>query len=83
MAATASAGAPAYKGGLGAELPAGVQGADPQWGSGESPSEADGSILSTHFCAVLELVVVADLTEAIRQRRTFGRPTAAILSVND
>ena len=37
--------------------------------------------MSTRFCAVLELVVVADLAEATRQRRTFG--TAAILSVND
>jgi len=36
---------------------------------------------STHFCAVLVLVLVADLTEATRQMRTFD--TAAILSVND
>ena len=44
--------------------------------------EASGIlVLSTHFCAVLELVVVADLTEATRQRRTFD--TAAILTVND
>jgi len=43
---------------------------------------ADGIFyLSTHFCAVLELVVVADLTEATRQRPTFD--TDAILSVND
>jgi len=43
---------------------------------------ADGILyLSTHFCAVLELVVVADLTEATRQRPTFD--TDAILSVND
>ena len=43
---------------------------------------ADGILYpSTHFCAVLELVVVADLTEATRQRPTFD--TDAILSVND
>ena len=49
---------------------------------GRSPPEADSILVpSTHFCAVLELVVVADLTEATRQRRTFD--TAAILSVND
>ena len=39
------------------------------------------SITEHTFCAVLELVVVANLTEATRQMRTFG--TAAILSVND
>jgi len=72
-----------YNGGLGAEPPVGVQGAEPRWGSRAR------SLLklmafwywSTHFPAVLELVVVADLTEATRQRRTFD--TAASLSVND
>jgi len=37
-----SAGARAYNRGLGAKPPAGVQGADPRWGSGgRSPPEAD------------------------------------------
>jgi len=71
------------RGGLGAEPPAGLQGAEPPVRvRGRSPPEADSILVpSTHFCAVLELVVVADLTEATRQRRTFD--TAAILSVND
>ena len=36
---------------------------------GRSPAEADGILVLEHtfFCAVLELVVVADLTEATRQ----------------
>ena len=62
----ASAGARASNGGLGTEPPAGVQGAQPPvagQGSGRSP---------------LKLVVVADLTEATGQRRTFD--TAAILT---
>jgi len=47
-----------------------------------APPEADGiSTGALIFCAVLELVVVADLTEATRQRRTFDAD--AILSVND
>jgi len=58
------------------------RGQSPGGGSGAKTPEADGIlVLNTHFCAVLELVVVADLTEATRQRRTFD--TAAILSVND
>jgi len=49
---------------------------------GSAPPEADGiSTGALIFCAVLELVVVADLTEATRQKRTFDAD--AILSVND
>ena len=61
----ASAGARACNGGLGAEPPAGLQGAEPPVRvRGRSPPEADSILVpSTHFCAVLELVVVADLTE--------------------
>jgi len=45
---------------------------------------ADGILLlSTHFCAVLELVMAADLTEATRQTRRPTFDTDAILSVND
>jgi len=64
----ASAGARTYNGGPGGRV---------------TPTEADGILVLeyTFFCAVLELVVVADLTKATRQRRTFD--TAAVLSVND
>jgi len=37
----ASAVARAYNRGLGAEPPAGVQGAEPRWGQGAKPPEAD------------------------------------------
>jgi len=51
-------------------------------GRGAEPPEADGIlVLITHFCAVLELAEVANLTEATRQSRTFD--TAAILSLKD
>jgi len=54
----------------------------PDEGSGAEPPEADGIlVLITHFCAVLELAEVANLTEATRQSRTFD--TAAILSLKD
>ena len=54
-------------------------------GQGAKPPEADGILIleNTFFCALLELIVVDDLTEATRQRRyrrTFD--SAAILSVN-
>jgi len=46
----ASAGARAYNGGLGAEPPAGVQGADepPVGGQGAKPPEADGILVLEH-----------------------------------
>jgi len=67
--------------GPGAEPPAG--GAQPPvWARGRSPLKLIAfQYWNTHFCAVLELAVAADLTEATRPRRTFD--TAAILSVND
>jgi len=80
----ASAGAPVYNGGVEAQ----PQRSEGPGGTacgvrGRSPAEAGGILVhGAHiFFAVLELVVVADLTEATRQRRTFV--TSANLSVND
>ena len=53
-------------------------------GQGAKPPEAGGIlVVSAHFCAVLELVVVAVLTQATRQTRRPTFDTAAVLSVND
>ena len=60
----------------------GGTGTAPSVGQRAKPPEADCiSVLEHTFCAVVELAVAADLTEATRPRRTFD--TAAILSVND
>jgi len=64
----ASAGTRAYIRGSGAEPPAGVRGAELPVGV-SPPKTDDILVLSTHFCAVLEFVVAADLTEATRQWR--------------
>jgi len=72
----ASAGARAYNEGPRAEPPMEFR------EGGEAPRSWWHFSTGGHiFCAVLHLVVVADLTEATGLRRTFD--TAAILSVND
>jgi len=61
--------------------PAGFRGQSSRWGAeGRSSPEADEHTFLRWFGACSGLVV-ADLTEATGQRRTFD--TAAILSVND
>jgi len=67
----ASAGARACNGGSGDRAPSwGPGGRAPVGGQGsEAPPKLVAFLycMGTHFCAVLELVVVADLTEATRE----------------
>jgi len=64
-AVMASAEARVYNGGVGAEPPVGVRRVKP-------PPETDGIlVMSTHFCAVLHLAVVGDLTEATRHSQAY------------
>ena len=73
----ASAGARACNGALG-----GAEGRAPSGGQGASPPESAGILVLEHkFLRCLGTCIVADLTEATKQRRTFD--TDAILSVND
>ena len=70
------------KRGSGAQPPAGVQAAEPPVRvRGKAPEAGDILVPEHTFLRCPDLLVVADLTEATRQRRTFD--TAAVLSAND